>query len=121
MFWYAKAYSLAYREQEITIIYHESSTRHLRHPRGMKRRKVDRKKQYRRKDKNAVSLIRELQSYEKQGTQLYLNEKRSRADEIADACLLAERCVYMRDFISDDADRITEIHFIRIPEQKNTK
>lgn len=87
----------------------------------MKRRKVDRKKQYRKRTKDAVSLMRELQSYEKQGTQLYLNEKPSRAAEIADACLLAERCAYMRDFISDDAERITEIHFIRIPEPQNMK
>ena len=62
--------------------------------------------------------MRELQDYERQGTQLYLDERPSAAGEIANACLLAEPSGYMRDFISDEKDCITEIHFIRIPEQK---
>ena len=87
---------------------------------AQRRRKVDRIK--RRKNntrkKSAASLRRELQDYENQGTHLYLNNRPSSADEIVHACLLAEPSGYMRDFIGDDAEHITEIHFIRIPRQE---
>lgn len=70
------------------------------------------------KKPGAASLRRELQDYERQGTHLYLNNRPSSPDEIVNACLLAEPSGYMWDFIGDDAEHITEIHFIRIPEQK---
>lgn len=62
----------------------------------------------------AVSLRRELESYERAGTHLYLGNRPSRAEEIVSACLLAEDSDYMRDFITDDQEHITEIHFVRI-------
>jgi hypothetical protein len=61
--------------------------------------------------------MKELQGYERKGMHLYLGEQPSRADEIVSACLLAETSDYMRDFISDDKEHITEIHFIRITQQ----
>lgn len=66
------------------------------------------------KETAAVSLKKELQCYENAGTRLYLNGRKSRADAIARACTCSEHSSYMRDFISDDAEHITEIHFIKI-------
>lgn len=63
--------------------------------------------------------MRELRGYERAGTHLYLENRRSRAAEIVSACLLAEDSDYMRDFITDDREHITEIHFIRITEGGN--
>lgn len=62
--------------------------------------------------------MRELQGYERAGTHLYLENRPSRADEIVSACLLAEDSDYMRDFITDDREHITEIHFVRITEDE---
>lgn len=62
----------------------------------------------------AVSLRRELQCYEAAGTCLYLEGRRSQTDAIVNACMCSEHSDYMRDFISDDAEHITEIHFIKI-------
>lgn len=67
----------------------------------------------------AVSMMRELEGYERQGAHLYLDNQPSRASEIVSACLLAEDSGYMRDFISDDRERITEIHFIRVTQKPN--
>lgn len=62
----------------------------------------------------AVSLKKELQCYEDAGTRLYLDGHKSRVDAIVRACMCAEHSDYMRDFISDDKEHITEIHFIKI-------
>lgn len=66
----------------------------------------------------ADSLKNELQTYEKAGTHLYLDGYPSKADEIVSACLLAEDSAYMRDFIGDGRDCITEIHFVKIAEEQ---
>lgn len=66
----------------------------------------------------AVSLKKELQCYERAGTHLYLDGRRSGADKIVRACLFSEDSNYMRDFISDDAEHITEIHFTRISDTR---
>lgn len=78
---------------------------------------MDRKKRVRKQNAQARSLLRELRGYEREGTQLYLDERPSRADEIVHACLLSEDTDYMRDLVSDDREHITEIHFIRISEE----
>ena len=79
-----------------------------------KRSILDKKKNRRQKRPEADSLRRELHSYEEKGTHLYLDDKPSKADEIVNACIFAEDSDYMRDFVSDDNDHITEIHFNRI-------
>lgn len=79
-----------------------------------KRRKLDRVKKSRVNSAKAAAMMRELEGYEREGTHLYLDERPSRAGEIVSACMLAEGSDYMRDFISDDREHITEIHFIRI-------
>ena len=66
----------------------------------------------------AHTLLRELRHYEREGTHLYLGNVPSDAQEIVRACILAEDSEYMRDFVSDNEDRITEIHFIRITEDR---
>ena len=63
------------------------------------------------------ALLKELQNYEREGTQLYLGNRPSSAEDITRACVFAEDSDYMRDFVSDDTDRITEIHFIRIKDR----
>ena len=72
-----------------------------------------------RNDTAAVSLKKELQCYERAGTRLYLDGHKSRADAIVHACMCSEDSNYMRDFISDDAEHITEIHFIKISVDQN--
>ena len=73
---------------------------------------------YKENEIRADSLLRELRDYEREGTHLYLGDFPSRADEIVEACMLAEDSDYMRDFVSDDEERITEIHFIKITEEQ---
>ena len=63
------------------------------------------------------SLTEELQYYEREGMQLYLNDLPSRACEIVNACILAEESNYMRDFISDDQEHITGVRFSCISEE----
>ena len=62
----------------------------------------------------AVSLMKELRDYERSGTRLYLDGTQTGARDIVRACMFAENTDYMRDFISDEADHITEIHFVKI-------
>ena len=69
------------------------------------------------KGREAAALIQELREYEREGTSLYLEGKRSRPEEIASACMLAEETNYMRDFIGDEDQRIRKINFIRIKEK----
>lgn len=83
------------------------------HPKG---RKLSRVKFQKINNEKAVSLKRELRSYERAGTHLYLENRPSRAEEIVSACMFAEDSDYMRDFITDEQEHITEIHFIRITE-----
>lgn len=66
----------------------------------------------------AAALRSELRSYERAGTHLYLDGHPETADEIARACLLSEDSAYMRDFIGDEHECITEIHFIKIAEDQ---
>ena len=63
--------------------------------------------------------MKELRGYEREGMQLYLDGRPSRADEIVNAYILAEDSDYMRDIISDETDHITEIRFIRISEENH--
>ncbi len=72
------------------------------------------KKRHRTYTYRTRALLRELRTYEREGTHLYLGNRPSSAEDITRACMLAEDSGYMRDFVGDEADRITEIHFIRI-------
>ena len=63
---------------------------------------------------NARALFRELRSYEQTGTELLLNGYPCSTKEIVDACMLAEEPTYMRDFISDDKEKIQRINFVKI-------
>lgn len=74
------------------------------------------KKRQGKPENRAYSLWRELRDYEREGTHLYLGNRPSRADDIVEACMLAEGSDYMRDFVGDEQDRIAEIHFIRVSE-----
>lgn len=76
------------------------------------------RKNYEKKEIRADSLLRELQNYEREGTHLYLGNFPSKAEEIVEACMVAEDFDYMRDFVSDEKDRITEIHFVKISEEQ---
>ncbi|MCD7737340.1 MAG: hypothetical protein LUI07_10355 [Lachnospiraceae bacterium] len=62
----------------------------------------------------AALLKKELRGYEKAGTHLYLEGRRCHADEIVSACLFADSSGYMRDFIGDDQENITDINFVKI-------
>lgn len=79
-----------------------------------RRRRLDRKMDQTQKTFGVLSLRKELRGYEREGMRLYLDGRPSCADQIADACVFAEDSGYMRDFISDDKDHITEVRFIRI-------
>ncbi|MDD2957082.1 MAG: hypothetical protein PHE06_02895 [Lachnospiraceae bacterium] len=61
-------------------------------------------------------LFYELKEYEKKGCRLYLNGKPSVPEKIVSACL-REKTDYMRDFISDEQERIQKVDFIRVKEK----
>ncbi|MCC8067534.1 MAG: hypothetical protein LIO94_10635 [Clostridiales bacterium] len=65
-------------------------------------------------DQSAALLKKELRGYERAGTHLYLEGRRCHADEIVSACLFAGDSGYMRDFIGNDQETITDINFVRI-------
>ena len=74
---------------------------------------MNKRKSRTRKDRGGA-LLKELRDYEREGTHLYLGNHPSGADEIVRACVLAEDSDYMWDYVGDEEDRITEIHFIRV-------
>lgn len=75
----------------------------------MKRRK---RKYYNPAD--ARALFQELRSYEREGTQLFLDGCPCETEDIVNACMVAEEQVYMRDFISDDKEKIKRINFVKV-------
>lgn len=79
-----------------------------------KRRKLKKKTNPKKQEAIAASLMKELRNYEQAGTRLYLDGAPTGARDIVRACMFAENTDYMRDFISDEADHITEIHFVKI-------
>ncbi len=62
----------------------------------------------------AALLKKELRGYERAGTHLYLDGRHCHADEIVSACLFADGAGYMRDFIGNDQEAITDINFVKI-------
>lgn len=74
-----------------------------------------RKKESRHTEKEKA-LFRELVQYEKNGCQIFLNGRPSGPSKIVSACL-RERGTYMRDFVSDEKERIKRINFIRVDEK----
>ncbi|MCC8137266.1 MAG: hypothetical protein LIO76_04250 [Clostridiales bacterium] len=62
----------------------------------------------------AALLKKELRDYERAGTHLYLDGRRCNADEIVSACLFADGAGYMRDFIGNAQEAITDINFVKI-------
>ncbi|MCC8052187.1 MAG: hypothetical protein LIO99_10125 [Clostridiales bacterium] len=62
----------------------------------------------------AALLKKELRGYERAGTHLYLDGRRCHADEIVSACMFADGGGYMRDFIDNDQETITDINFVKI-------
>lgn len=61
-------------------------------------------------------LLKELEQYRDSGCQICLNGKPCRPERVAAACV-REDCSYMRDFVSDDQERIRKINFIKIKEK----
>ena len=76
--------------------------------------KMKKKRQRNYDPANARALFRELRSYEQKGTQLFLDGYPCSTKEIVDACMVAEEPSYMRDFISDEKERIRRINFVKI-------
>ena len=60
------------------------------------------------------ALAKELREYEQEGTQLYLEGRPCESADIVNACIFAEEQNYMRDYISDDSERIRKINFIKV-------
>ena len=66
------------------------------------------------KEKEAAEFILELQKYTREGVTLWVNDKSSSPVQAAQECLLRDETCYMRDYIRDDSDRITQIRFDRV-------
>ena len=60
------------------------------------------------------SLLQELNEYWRNGCEIRLNGRLSSPERVAHTCV---RDGYMRDFISDNEQRIREINFIRLKEK----
>lgn len=56
-------------------------------------------------------LQKELNAYARAGMKLWLNGKPSTPSDIMHQCMIREEGEYMRDFVSDDSDRIIGIGF----------
>lgn len=66
------------------------------------------------KDKEAAEFILELREYVRKGVTLWLGDESCGPIEAAQECLLREEACYMRDYIRDESDRITQIRFDRV-------
>lgn len=60
------------------------------------------------------ALMEELQKYEQEGLPLFLEGRPCESADIVRACILAEEQNYMRDFISDDSQKIQRINFVKV-------
>lgn len=63
-------------------------------------------------------LYRELTFYDSAGIRLWLDGVRSTPEEIARACCTGERKSYMRDYIQNAEEEVTDIAFDHIDERK---
>lgn len=52
-----------------------------------------------------------LLTMEREGICLYLNGRRSRAQDIVRKCRVSEERVYMPDFVMDEEGRLTEVRY----------
>ena len=64
--------------------------------------------------KNVLELYIELDSYEKQGIHLLLEEQESTPLQIAAACVLCEEHNYMRDYIQGEGGEVIQLKFHKI-------
>lgn len=63
------------------------------------------------------ALLQELEQYKENGCLICLNGRPSTPERIVSACL-REESSYMRDFFSDEKQRIKKIDFIKIKEKR---
>lgn len=63
------------------------------------------------------ALRRELEEYRRKGCIVCLNGRPSAPEKIISACL-REKGSYMRDFVSDETERVEKIDFIKIKEKE---
>lgn len=63
------------------------------------------------------TLRRELEQYRRNGCMICLNGRPSSPEKIISACL-RENGSYMRDFVSDETQRVKKIDFIKIKERE---
>ena len=68
------------------------------------------------KKEEQSELCRELKDYTCAGVRLWLEGIRSTPEEIANACCFGENRTYMRDYIRNDREEITDIAFDSIKE-----
>ncbi len=64
-------------------------------------------------DSFSLTLMAELQNYEKQGISIWLDGVPSSPGRVTDAHRVQEGFSYMRDYVFDE-EELTEIHFDRI-------
>lgn len=67
--------------------------------------------------KQMESLREELQTYHSAGVSLWLDGRPSTPKKIAKACCLREDSTYMRDYIQNEKNQITDIAFDFIKKQ----
>lgn len=72
---------------------------------------------HRQKKVMAEALMRELRDYQKSGTQLYIGDEPCSPREIVKACVFSEDGKYMRDFVMNDSEKVSEIHFVKLREK----
>ena len=65
-----------------------------------------------------LALAQELTAYQKNGCRICLNGRPCSPDKLAHILCMRENNNYMRDIISDESEKIREINFIRIWEEK---
>ena len=68
------------------------------------------------KDYRVDALEGILLAMEREGVDLYLNGRRSRARDIAKRCRVCEKRVYMPDYVMDEKGRLREVRYDEVKE-----
>ena len=104
------------KRRAVGIIYHEAHLTDSVEGQG-KAGNMKKKRQNSYDPAKVRALQRELRGYEREGTQLFLNGRPCMTEDIVNACMFAEEQSYMRDFISDEKEKIQRINFVKVDQR----
>lgn len=60
--------------------------------------------------------LEELKEYENKGVSIWLEGQKSNPYKVVETCVVREESHYMRDYVSNDAGKLIELHFDKVNE-----